>query len=446
MCDYEPMSRGPVSIEPDMQRLTRHQGDREQLLAEYHQVADQAVKAGRKAIRVLAPRLLSLIAEPKMLRAAFDHLAEKGGQAPGHDVRRITDYSSSEAWELCRALSHAILAGTYRPGPERICRIDKGNGRGQRQLILLNVADRIVQRAVTMILQPLFDPGFDPRSFGFRRQRSHLQAVAVAENLLLTQGRRVWVIHDIKTAFEHVSIPRLLNLLHGVLPDDALSEFLRRTLGGKTLKGLPQGGSASPLMLNFYLNHFLDRPWRKAHPNIAMLRFADDLLVLCSDVQQARHVDEELRRLLHPTGMTLKATADEAIHDLTAGAAPTWLGFQFTPAEHGLAMHLTDGSWARLAKHLSLAHTRGDSPLVAERLVYGWLKARGPAFAWSDVPKVLSRVIRIARRFGFEEVACKSDLHQAWQTSHARWCKLRKAVRVQDSDPPTRTVTGSCPR
>ena len=296
MCDYEPMSRGPVSIEPDMQRLTRHQGDREQLLAEYHQVADQAVKAGRKAIRVLAPRLLSLIAEPKMLRAAFDHLAEKGGQAPGHDVRRITDYSSSEAWELCRALSHAILAGTYRPGPERICRIDKGNGRGQRQLILLNVADRIVQRAVTMILQPLFDPGFDPRSFGFRRQRSHLQAVAVAENLLLTQGRRVWVIHDIKTAFEHVSIPRLLNLLHGVLPDDALSEFLRRTLGGKTLKGLPQGGSASPLMLNFYLNHFLDRPWRKAHPNIAMLRFADDLLVLCSDVQQARHVDEELRR------------------------------------------------------------------------------------------------------------------------------------------------------
>jgi hypothetical protein len=120
---------------------------------------------GLSGIKSRAPFLLSRIADPRTLRDAWDHLARQGGQAPGPNGLRYTDLSTAEAWELCRCLARALRDGTYHPGRQQVCWIEKGAGRNKRPLVLQNIEDRVVQRAIVTILQPLLDPLFDERRF-----------------------------------------------------------------------------------------------------------------------------------------------------------------------------------------------------------------------------------------------------------------------------------------
>jgi hypothetical protein len=427
---YESIARGAVISDDDLrvEVLVRHQGDVGQFICGYDRLAAHAVQQGRRGIRDLAPDLLKLISEPKVLRAAWDHNALKGGEAPGHDGRRYSDYSNSEVWALCRALCAAIRDGRYQPQRERIVWHDKTSGTGKRPIVLLALPDRVVQRAITMILQPLLDPYFDPHSFGYRPKKGHLRALATAE-CLARNDHLVWVTHDIKSAFEHVSIPRLMDVLRGYFPDDDLLGFLQRALTSRRFKGLRQGGSASPVMLNLYLDHFLDRRWRRSHPRIPLLRFADDILILCYSADEALTVDSELRRILRPTGMKLKASVAEAIHDLAAGDHATWLGFQISKSGMRFAKQLTDRSWAKLRKNLELAHKKTGSQLRAEQTIESWLKARGPAYGWSLREQVCQRVFRTARRYGFEEIPCRDELIDVWQAGYAHWRTLRKKIK-----------------
>jgi RNA-directed DNA polymerase len=100
-------------------------------------------------------------------------------------------------------VTHALRAATYHSGPERISWINKASGVGQRPIVLLNIEDRVVQRAIVLILQPLLDPLFDSRSLGYMPNLGHLHALAMAEQLTVTQRRRIWVTEDIEDAFLH---------------------------------------------------------------------------------------------------------------------------------------------------------------------------------------------------------------------------------------------------
>ena len=214
-----------------------------------------------------------------------------------------------------------------------------------------------------MILQPLLDPLFDPLSLGYRPQRGRRDALALAEMFTQTQQRRVWVVEDLKDAFQHVPISRLLQVMQQLLPDDGLIQLLRHVLPGRRLLGLRQGGSLSPLMLNVYLNHFLDRPWRRDHPDWPMIRVADDMLVLVRSERQAVQARAALIALLQPAGMPLKGTTETAIHDLDQGDAADWLGFSIAKAPRGLSVNIADRAWKSLANHLTLAHTKPDSTI-----------------------------------------------------------------------------------
>jgi hypothetical protein len=433
MAEYDSLPRGAVIYGDELRSsvVLRHTSSVEQFMHDYHRLAARTVQQRRRGLRTLAPDLLKLISDSRTLRAAWDHLAIRGGQAPGHDGRRYSDYSSAEVWSLCRALSAAIRDGTYRPQAERIVLIDKGGNRGRRPIVLLTLPDRTVQRAITTILQPLLDPGFDRYSFGYRPKQGHLRALATAEHLSLGDQRLVWVTHDIRDAFQHVSMPRLFDVLRSRFPDDALMTLLGHALTGQRFEGLRQGGSASPLMMNCYLDHFLDRPWNKKHSTILLLRFADDILLLCSSIAQAQFADAELRHLLRPTGMQLKASAAEAIRDLATGDSAKWLGLRISKTSRGLSKKLTNGSWSKLHRNLALSHTKHDSQLRADQMVQAWLKARGPAFSSSPLTQVCQRVFRTARRYGFEEIPSRDGLVETWRDGHVRWCRIRRKVRRQ---------------
>src|SRR5262249_46045260 len=178
---------------------------------------------------------------------------------------------------------------------ERVVWVSKGAGRGERPLVIQSILDRIVQRSCVQVLQPVLDALLDPRSFGFRPGRSHLHALALAERLARSKGLWCWVAVDIKDAFGSVPLNRLLDVVGKYLPDGELVKFLKVVLGGSKRPGLRQGGALSPLMLNLYLHHLLDTRWRELHPELPLLRYADDLLIVCPSREQAHEAYDELK-------------------------------------------------------------------------------------------------------------------------------------------------------
>lgn len=437
MSGYDFEERSEVKwTEPGLQSLFRHRAPKSNKLRQYEARVRELAAAGAfvESIRSFAPDLLELISEPRTLVDAWTYLAAHGGQAPGPDRRRYCDYSRSEVWALCKMLSVVIRDGSYRPHPEKLKQIPKTSGTGVRTLVLQNVADRVVQRAAFVVLQPLFEPLFVPESFGFRPRRGPLHAVAFAEHITLEESRTVWLAHDIRDAYGHVSIACLLGLLRSYLPCDELMVFLERIITSSKVSGLRQGGPLSPLMLNVYLHHLLDLPWRGVGvPGVVLVRFADDLRCLCRDIDTAKASDEALRRILRPTGMEVKGSIEEAVCDLGRGAADKFLGFQVTLEDGELCKRIPTPSWQQLQRRLSLAHEKHDSQLRADLIVRGWLGSKGPSYPHCDPLKTCLKIHHIARDFAFEEVTNIEDLNRIWLQAYETWLNLRAQASTRKS-------------
>jgi hypothetical protein len=428
---YDFLPRGDVKGVSDFSPagVTHRLGTCTDFLERHDRDVHRALQGGLSGARALAPLLLGRIADARALRLAWDFLATRGGRAPGRNAHRYSDYSSAEVWDLCRCLATAIKQGLYRPGKEKVRWIDKGGNRGKRPLVLSNIEDRVVQRAAVLILQPVLDPLFDPRSLGYRPRLGRLHALAQAEWLTLRQQRQVWLTEDISNAFLNVPVPRLLQIARKFFPADDLMQFLEQVLPGQKLQGLRQGGPLSPLMMNLYLHHFLDRPWRIRHPHLPLIRVADDQLVLCRNEEQAQAARADLRQLLLPAGMSLKQMEETTIRDLSAGMAARWLGFTISKASRGLAFQIGDHSWTRLENYLALAHTKSDAPLRAIATLKAWLGQMGPCYLCADRDKMCERIVGLAQEQSFEEIPGSNDLRALWQSAYARWCRLRRAVR-----------------
>jgi hypothetical protein len=426
---YEYLLRGDLegatAMDDDCENceaLRRHEGD-----------AARAHQQGLRGLREMASGLIERIGDARIMRFAIDHIAEKGGTAPGPNGLRCHDLTSRERWSLCKCLASAVLNGRYNRGTELVRWVPKASGKGERPIVLLNHEDRIVMRAIYIILRPLFDPLLDDLCLGFRKKRERLHALGHAEWITLHQQRQHWLLHDIKDAFVHVPVRRLLQVVESMLPCKRLIALLERALPGQTLPGLVQGSALSPLMLNIFLNHFLDRPWRRDFPNVPLIRVADDLLVLCISEEQAHIADEHLRHLLFPTGMTLKASVEEAVHDLSGGEKARWLGWEVRGTEEGLAVSIQRRSWSRLRKHFALAHAKSEAPLRAKHAIEQWLYQHGPCYRWADRGRIVRRVTKLAGEQGFEEIPNREDLTAMWKEGDDAWSKIRSNLSVPET-------------
>src|SRR5262245_28500151 len=274
---HRPAARAAARLR-DLRWPARHRGDANDFLARHAAQAKHWLKRGASGARKLAPELFYRITDERSLWLAWGYLGRHGGQAPGPDGLLFGDAQGPLRWQACRALRDDARCGSYAPSLERVLWIDKGPGRGKRPLIIQSILDRIVQRSCTQILQPVIDPLFDARSFGYRPKKSHLHALALAEHLAHSKGLWSWVAVDIKSAFNCVPLKRLLDIVGKPLPDEELVNFLKVILSGSKQPGLRQGGPLSPMLLNIYLHHLLDAPWRDLHPHLPLLRYADDVL------------------------------------------------------------------------------------------------------------------------------------------------------------------------
>ena len=232
--------------------------------------------------------------------------------APGIDKVTLAAVEEYGVARLLDELASELGEGRYRPLPARRVMIPKPGTTEQRPLSIPPVRDRIVQAAAKIVLEPVFEADFLPASFGFRPKRSAHDALQV---LIDECGRgRRWVAEtDIAGCFSAIPHEKLMQAVQERVCDQAVLKLLRVMLRAGVMEdgrvrrpvtGTPQGGVLSPLMCHVCL-HRLDRAW-DGHDGV-LVRFADDLVVMCWSRSQAERALECLTALLADLGLAPKA-------------------------------------------------------------------------------------------------------------------------------------------
>ena len=254
--------------------------------------------------------------------------------APGIDQTTLAAVEEYGVARLLDELASELGEGRYRPLPARRVYIPKpGAPAGeQRPLSIPAVRDRVVQAAVKIVLEPVFEADFSPASFGFRPRRSAHDALQVLIDECW-QGRR-WVVEtDIASCFSAIPHDKLMQAVEERVCDQPVLKLLRAMLRAGVMEdgqvrrpvtGTPQGGVVSPLMCNVYL-HRLDRAWDEH--NGVLVRFADDLVVMCRSRSQAERALQRLTGLLASLGLEPKAAKTRIVLLEVGGEGFDFLGF-----------------------------------------------------------------------------------------------------------------------
>jgi RNA-directed DNA polymerase len=243
-------------------------------------------------------------------------------QVERHGVSRLLDRLEAD-----------LKDNSYRTQPSRRVFIPKPGGEEHRPLSIPTVCDRIVQAAVKIVIEPIFEADFVPCSFGFRPKRSAHDALQVLIDETWRGAR--WVVEtDIASCFEEIPHDRLMAAVEERIVDRKLLRLLRAMLRAGVMQegsvrrsgtGTPQGGVISPLLANVYL-HRLDRSWQ-AEGCGTMVRYADDLVVLCESERDAQRALEVLRAILADLGLRPKQAKTRIVHLVEEGEGLDFLGF-----------------------------------------------------------------------------------------------------------------------
>ena len=253
--------------------------------------------------------------------------------APGIDRTTVDQVEQYGVARLLDELASELRDGSWRPLPARRVFIPKPGTNEQRPLSIPAVRDRIVQAAVKIVLEPVFEAQFLPCSFGFRPKRATHDALQVLVDESW-KGRR-WVVEtDIANCFSAIPHEKLMQAVQERVSDQAVLKLLRAMLRAGVMEdgqvrrpvtGSPQGGVISPLMCNVYL-HQIDRAWDVRQHGV-LVRFADDVVVMCTSRQQAEAALARLRYLLADLGLEPKESKTRIVHLEVGGEGVDFLGF-----------------------------------------------------------------------------------------------------------------------
>lgn len=270
------------------------------------------------------------------LEAAY-MAAKANDGAPGTDGVTFEAIEAAGLESFLTCLRDELVSGSYRPLAMRKHAIPKRGG-GARVLQIPAIRDRVVQGALKLILEPIFEADFQPGSYGYRPKRTAHQAVAgVAEGILLRHTRVIDL--DLHAFFDHVRHHILLASVAKRVSDPAVLHLLKQILQATGRGGLPQGGPLSPLLSNVYLTP-VDEMLEKARqttrrgsvPNVTYARWADDLVILVDAHQRhewiIRAVNRRVREEIAKLGIQVNEQKSRMV-DLERREVFTFLGFDF---------------------------------------------------------------------------------------------------------------------
>jgi RNA-directed DNA polymerase len=280
--------------------------------------------------------LIDKVYAERTLRAAWQHVHANGGAA-GVDQTTVTMYER----DLDRNLAHLakqLRDGTYRPQAIRRTWIAKPGTREQRPLGIPTVRDRIVQTAMRMVLEPIFERTFAAQSYGFRSRRGCKEALRRVDRLL-TAGY-TWIVDaDLRHYFDTIPHPALQQRVRERVADGRVLALLEAFLTQHVMDGLstwtpeegtPQGAVISPLLANIYLNP-LDHAM--AAVGLEMVRYADDFVLLCRSEADAQRALTMVTTWTNAAGLTLHPEKTRIV-DATQRGGFDFLGYHFEQGHH----------------------------------------------------------------------------------------------------------------
>ena len=276
------------------------------------------------------------VAKLETLHVAYD-LAKRNNGAPGIDGVTFDAIEADGVEAFLAQLRDELVARTYRPLRNRRVAIPKDGGK-TRVLGIPAIRDRVVQGALKLILEPIFEADFHEGSYGYRPKRTAHAAVARVAQAIV-QGKTRVIDVDLAAYFDTVRHDLLLGKVAGRVEDGEILHLLKRMLKASGNRGVPQGGVISPLQANIYLTE-VDAMLEQAkevtqdgeRTRVEYARYADDLVILVDGYRRhawlLKAVDRRLREELATLDLRLNEDKSRIV-DLGQGEAFGFLGFDF---------------------------------------------------------------------------------------------------------------------
>lgn len=239
-----------------------------------------------------------------ILLEAWKRVKVKGGTG-GIDKITIADIEKYGVEKFLQEIQQEVIEGTYQPKPVRRTFIPKGNGE-ERPLGIPNIKDRVIQMAVKIVIEPLFEADFLDCSYGFRPKRSAHQAL---DRIRKDTKRKGWWIvdADIKGYFNNINHEKLMLMVKQRISDRRILKMIWKWLKAGVMEngeyaeselGSPQGGVISPLLANIYL-HYLDVKWEVHCQHLGkLIRYCDDFVIICRTKKEAEHALKAIKSIM----------------------------------------------------------------------------------------------------------------------------------------------------
>ncbi len=382
----------------------------------------------------------------KTLAAAWTKVRANKGAA-GVDGQSIERFAA-RADDYLAELSAALREGSYQPQAVKRVDIPKGDGK-TRPLGIPTVKDRIVQQAVRLVIEPIFETGFRDESYGFRPGRGCHDALGEVDRLI-KDGYAFVADADLVGYFDSIPHASLMARVEAKVGDGRVLDLIRGWLKADILKGLetwtptqgsPQGAVISPLLANIYLDP-LDAfaAWR----GYRMVRYADDFVILCRTREEAEAALADVRAWVSENGLALHPEKTHVGDCRQPGQGFEFLGYRFEAGER----HVRKKSLTKLKDSIraKTKRTRGDSlaRIVTDlnRTLRGWFAyfkhAHRKTFETLDgfTRRRLRALLRRQEKRSSSMGISRAD-HQRWPNAffaeaglfalHAAWLSARQS-------------------
>lgn len=431
-----------------------HEGSRKDYLVRHAAECSSIGRLSCEDRTTFVSSLLRRIGAVRNLLLALDATRQTGDKAAGPNrqkLRRLWRYRREYVYAEIHRLSREIVnldrpdvpnaprpVTRYQPQAARCIEFRKASGNGTRPIEVPNWQDRVVQRAIVQILQPLIDPRLAPLSFGARPHRERFEALAHAKTLADMTGCFVIITADLANAFTTVPHAPLFERVDKHVENSTLARLIREIVrAGDRSRGIAQGAPLSSLLLEIYLDTYLDRRWNQQHPHIRLIRWVDDLLILCHTVEEATQAYQELERILQPTGMRLKGKADSDITDLRTSKTATWLGctIRKSPTNDELTYQVSEELIRDLHQSLIANMGKPDGAIRCGEALEATFQQLGPCYPTGEHQDVIQKAITAAIGCGADEPPSAEVLLRHWERSYARYSMTLTMTRILHAEP-----------
>ncbi len=276
--------------------------------------------------------LIDKVVRPGTLFAAWTLVKKNKGSA-GSDHQDLESFESHLGDNL-RQLEEELCSGRYRPRPILRVYIDKPGSKEKRPLGIPTVRDRVVQAALRLVIEPIFEREFTTRSYGFRPRLGCKDALREVDRSLKA-GYGYVVDADLKAYFDSIPHDRLMDEVKTRIADGRVLELIGMFMKQQVLEdmhlwtpeqGTPQGAVISPLLANLYL-HSVDLAMEKA--GYVMVRYADDFVVLCRTKEEAQQAYALVQSLTMAKGLVLHPVKTRLVDTMQPGEGFEFLGYRF---------------------------------------------------------------------------------------------------------------------